>query len=691
MTQLMSHKIRLVCRKTPAVSVSLALFFFSLPSPGSVALASFSVGEESIQPVDTSIRTVPVAPTGELAPQETEPTSPADGPADSLEFLQESPVEEIPLDLESEMAEEDQGGKGAVHAFAINDPYFNSTGSWGQSFADLYGVKQVVGPNGEAWNISKGEGVTVAVIDSGVDFTHSDLGSNKWINTKELNGKKGKDDDGNGFIDDIYGWDFVKKKPLPATGLDGLGHGTHVAGIIAADLNSQGMVGVAPKAKIMSVRVLDPDGSGDWGNLARGIHYAAKSGAKIINISLGGHKSQITTNQLNFLKAEVKFATDRGCVLVAAAGNSYQDVSDFYPASLPGVIAVGATDPSSTTALFSNFGSRLNFVAPGVGILSTLATGMQGWFNTIVGSNFAVAAGTSMASPMVAGAVALLQAWKPSITYTEILNRLKLSAQDLGAAGFDKYYGWGLVNAFGALTVNLAGRALSNFSAPAIQDVPVTNFMGLNNPVSGPNYVVRAFDFLEIPSDLQAAPSSSSMAQPGRLRYEMPLQAPRFSSTEPGRRKPSISIKSAQQTTAPSPESQKERFFPPRTVTGPAREETRVHEVLRSVLGEELTDRELTRGEESLALESAIDLLTKRFSQIRQASQREGVPPINDKETARPVLSPKEMRKRVRRQLALLRQFQLKQSQTLHAEPEEQVIQETTIVPSAAVQQVPEG
>ncbi|BAZ05956.1 S8 family peptidase [Calothrix sp. NIES-3974] len=249
-----------------------------------------------------------------------------------------------------------------------------------------------------------GEGVVVAVIDSGVDFTHPDLDDNIWINTGEIFGD-GIDNDGNGYIDDLIGWDFVGNDYNP---MDEETHGTHVAGIIAAEANGYGMVGVAYNAKIMPIRVFDANGRGTQKDFIKGIIYAADNGADVINLSLttGGYSPEV--------EAAVKYATERGAIVVMAAGNNGGE-EPVYPAALAKYwgIAVGAIDINYNMADFSNRAgsdsSLYYVVAPGKDIYSTTPNDTYGFLS-----------GTSMATPYVSGVAALMLSANPDLTPADI-------------------------------------------------------------------------------------------------------------------------------------------------------------------------------------------------------------------------------------------------------------------------------
>lgn len=249
-----------------------------------------------------------------------------------------------------------------------------------------------------------GKGTVVAVIDTGVDYTHKDLADNIWVNEGEIPGN-GIDDDGNGYVDDVHGVDFVDGDSDP---MDEHGHGTHVAGIIAMTPGNGGGVGVAYGAKIMCVRAGQANGSFASTDIAKAIKYAADNGADVINMSFGG------TGRSYLVKSALQDAFP-SCVLVAAAGNDglpttdakqagYLFTEDIYPAGYKYVIGVMATDNNQSIAYFSNWdfiegqNCEYEMVAPGVNIYSTLP-----------GNRYACWSGTSMAAPNVAAAAAILR------------------------------------------------------------------------------------------------------------------------------------------------------------------------------------------------------------------------------------------------------------------------------------------
>src|SRR3989338_391636 len=191
----------------------------------------------------------------------------------------EAVVQEFQADPHVEYAQPDYLMKANM---VPNDPYYSSYGSWGQSYDDLWGLKKMQAE--QAWDITQGEGIVVAVIDTGLDYNHPDIAANIWTNIGEIP-NNGMDDDGNGFVDDIRGWDFGNSDNDPG---DVQGHGTHVSGTIAAvGNNGIGMIGVAPKVKIMPVKGF-MDSGGAWSSdLAKGIKYAVYNGADVVNNSWG--------------------------------------------------------------------------------------------------------------------------------------------------------------------------------------------------------------------------------------------------------------------------------------------------------------------------------------------------------------------------------------------------------------------
>ncbi|HEX78424.1 MAG TPA: S8 family serine peptidase [Dehalococcoidia bacterium] len=346
-----------------------------------------------------------------------------------------------------------------VHtALAPDDPYYWSQGSWGQSYQDMWGLHKIEA--GAAWDITTGSSeVVIAVVDTGVDYNHEDLAANMWVNIAERDGIAGEDDDDNGYIDDIYGWDFFNGDDViiahdndPA---DDHGHGTHVAGIIAAvGNNGTGIVGVSWNSRIMAVKFLGVDGQGTCEDGAEAMVYAADNGAKIINLSWGGEgPSQILGDALDY-------ARSRGCLIIAAAGNDDHELGTykFFPAEDPDVAAVAATDWDDEKASFSNY-EHIAVCAPGVDILSLRAanTDMYGNGTHIIDEHYYRASGTSMAAPFVSGLAALVWQQYPDWDAQRVLSCIKASAEDIDEVNPDYagQLGSGRINAHRALSLSL--------------------------------------------------------------------------------------------------------------------------------------------------------------------------------------------------------------------------------------------
>ena len=348
----------------------------------------------------------------------------------------------IAADGIAEYAEEDK----PVHvSLTTNDPYLVSTGSWGQSYGDLWGLTTIGAP--AAWDVSTGGGVVVAVVDTGLDVAHPDIAANVWVNAGEIPGN-GIDDDGNGYVDDVNGWDFIGSTYTAPTSDsvpdDQNGHGTHVAGTVAATGgNGQGVIGVAWNARVMPVKGLDRSGTGWSSLLASAMVYAADNGADVINNSWGGPGSS------PFVRDAVAYAHGLGAVVVAAAGNDNEDAAGYYPPRYPQVVVVGSTDSSDYKSSFSNWGSRVDVSAPGRDILSLRASGTT--LGTPLNSQYTRADGTSMAAPHVSGLAALILAAHPEYTNEQVRQVLRASATDRGSAGYDLDYGYGRVNAAAAV------------------------------------------------------------------------------------------------------------------------------------------------------------------------------------------------------------------------------------------------
>ena len=330
----------------------------------------------------------------------------------------------------------------------------------------------------EAWEkINSSPNIVIAIIDSGIQIIHPDLAGNIYINKDEIAGN-GIDDDHNGFIDDVNGWDFVANVPDPSPKFSagfnnsGVSHGTMVAGIIgAAGNNNRGVAGVTWKSEIMALKALDDSGNGRMSDVIRAIDYATNNGADIINLSFTG------SSYSEGLKEALERAYRAEVIVVAAAGNDQSenhgvniDKTPLYPACYDGdngenlVIGVAATDTMDQKAIFSSYGSScIDISAPGVSFFSTVT------YNPFAGEEYnqyfgGYWSGTSMATPLVSGTLALIKEVNPNLTRDEITNILLRSTDNINNVNpnYIGQLGVGRLNMSGA--VNWAEEKLNDHS-----------------------------------------------------------------------------------------------------------------------------------------------------------------------------------------------------------------------------------
>ena len=312
---------------------------------------------------------------------------------------------------------------GWVHASGIDpdDNYYQAQ----QDALRLIGLP-------EAWVFAQGDAIPIAVLDTGVALGHDDLDDRIWINSGEIENNN-LDDDKNGYVDDVIGWDFVGDDALPQ---DDDAHGSHVAGIAAAETdNGIGIAGVTWENPIMAVKVLNDNGDGSWEDVAAGIVYAADNGARVLNLSFGGETSSQT------IEDAVSYARTQGCLIVAAAGNDLiQPAPVEYPAALDGVLAVAATTNADDPWAYSNRGPEVDVAAPGVDIFSTGSP-----------TGYYVSSGTSMATPHVSGLAALIWSLQPDLTADQVAGAITSTARDVYTLGWDQRSGWGRIDAATAI------------------------------------------------------------------------------------------------------------------------------------------------------------------------------------------------------------------------------------------------
>jgi thermitase len=295
-----------------------------------------------------------------------------------------------------------------------DDPFFTQGSQWH--------LAKIQAP--AAWDLTTGsQGIVIAVVDSGVRASHPDLAGKVLAN----------------------GYDFVANDSDPN---DENGHGTAVAGTVSPATNNQiGVAGVVWNTPILPVRVLDAAGSGSYSAIANGITFSADRGAKVINLSLGGTSSSRT------LQDAVNYAWNKQCVLIAAAGNNGNNVT-FYPAACTNVVAVSATDSNDVRPSWSNFGTYVDVSAPGANIISLSGADQYASWN-----------GTSFSCPVTSGVVALMASVNTRLSQAQLVDLLVRNTDDIGALGYDVYYGSGRVNAFRATAAALA-LVSDDFTAP---------------------------------------------------------------------------------------------------------------------------------------------------------------------------------------------------------------------------------
>jgi subtilisin family serine protease len=361
---------------------------------------------------------------------------------------------------------------------AVPPSYFwNLAGSWGQPYDDLWALKKL--DLVEAWDQTRGENVTVAVVDSGVDVGHPDLAL--LDNPERTPGAPGFDDDGNGFVDDVNGWNFVADN---ADVQDRYGHGTHVAGIVAANPDRRGgLAGVAPLVKLLAVKAVDDSGRATSSRLAAGIVYAVGKGADIVLVP-SACSTRCPTDPV--MEDAVRYAAASGVVVIVPAGNQGDDTRYYSPQNMQGPrpIVVAATDQLDRRESFSNFGDFVDLSAPGGGtnvappafqpVLNILSTKSSTCAPAVCSAGLVVSAGgepsylrragTSMAAAYATGVAALVLSRHPELGIDELRHRLTGNAKDLGPFSYDPMFGSGRLQGGATLadtTVFATSRILS--------------------------------------------------------------------------------------------------------------------------------------------------------------------------------------------------------------------------------------
>lgn len=401
-----------------------------------------------------------------------------------IQFPEGSDIQQIIDELyatgDIEYAEPDyKGSAGGKLVVAPNDPYYFR--QWSLKNDGTFPLSPAVAGADidmeNAWEIQQGDSnVVVAIIDSGIKLDHPDFAGRIWMNYNEIP-DNGIDDDENGYIDDVQGWDMAYSDNLP---IDDFGHGTNVAGIVGANANNEiGYAGVDWNCKIMALKGLESGNFGYYSWWAAAVYYAVDNGANVINMSLGGDSYSASFNEA------VDYALDNNVVVVACMMNTNSNTT-FYPAGFQGVIAVGATNPNDERAhpfywsptSGSNYGEHISVIAPGNYIY-----GLHYLSNTNYNTYWG---GTSQATPHVAALAALLLAQDNNMTPAQIKSIIEVSAEDQvgdpaeDTPGWDQYYGHGRINAYNALLsvsvndLNSEEDILSVFPNPAQREFTIT-------------------------------------------------------------------------------------------------------------------------------------------------------------------------------------------------------------------------
>ncbi len=336
-------------------------------------------------------------------------------------------------------------GKGS----AVSEPLFQG---------DLQSAWKRIGldePTLKQFHTAKSKPIIIAMIDTGIDYFHPDLRGQLWVNPKEK--YNGKDDDGNGYVDDINGFNFAE---MNSNILDNHGHGTYAAGIIAGKWNKLGIAGVNPNVKLMILRDTNKKGQEQALATALAIDYAIKHGAKII------HLSNTYSNRAKAVEVMVKRALKKGILVVATANSRSRNTANVIPASVPGVLTVGALDREDKRCIFSGWGAHLDVMAPGTSIPGPRAYGtdfltlMAGrdpnkeQSKAILNKRWYIADGTCSSAPLVTGVASLLWQKYPKLTAEQIKHMILMSCDDLGRPGWDKTTGMGKLNIQKALKAN---------------------------------------------------------------------------------------------------------------------------------------------------------------------------------------------------------------------------------------------
>ncbi len=386
------------------------------------------------------------------------------------------------------------GKKATIQATVPNDTHFSRQyGLYNDGTFSLTSATNDADIDMElGWDIETGDqSIIVAVLDAGIKLDHPEFSGRLWVNSNET--LNGIDDDNNGYIDDINGWDFANNDKSPA---DDHGHGTNVTGIIGANSNNNlGYSGVDWNCKLMIAKILDQNNGGYYSWWTDAIYYAVDNGAKIINMSVGGSGYSST------MKAAIDYAYNSGVTVVACMMNENNNLT-YYPAGYQNTIAVGSTDPNDersspfswSATSGSNYGSHIDVVAPG-----SYTYGLDYQSNTNYGNYWG---GTSQATPLVAGLSSLLLSQDSSRTPSDIRTIIRNTAEDQvgnsseDVSGFDIYYGYGRINAYQALLTSGIGLEHHSLKSLILSPNPNTGYFSITVDQNQVGSVYRIIDNL---------------------------------------------------------------------------------------------------------------------------------------------------------------------------------------------------
>jgi subtilisin family serine protease len=345
-----------------------------------------------------------------------------------------------------------------VYAFSMpEDPYLNR-----QDYIVNTNLKGL-------FEIPNNNEVIVAVLDSGVDYTHKDLAPNMFVNNNEI-AENGIDDDGNGYVDDVNGYNFtgLYKGQANNDPQDIFGHGTHIAGIIgAANSNELGIAGINHNVKILNVKFLDSSGRGTVYEGAQAIKYAVKMGARIINCSWGYFEYS------SVLKEAIDEAISKGVIIVGAGGNLGYNIKE-YPAAYENVMGVASIKQSLERSSFSSYGEHIDFSTFGQNIYSTLPD-----------NTYSFKSGTSQSAAIISGIISKILGYNSEFNLPEVYSILKLSAVDINTNGYDRYTGYGYIDANKLYNV-LTNEPLSIISSIDLKNNSESSFY-IRNVLNFPN------------------------------------------------------------------------------------------------------------------------------------------------------------------------------------------------------------